>query len=158
MADGTLVLDHRRAAHGAGVGHLVLAGVDGALVQDRPDHLGDHVARLLEHHGVADPDVLAADLGQVVERGPGHRGAGDLRGPQVRDGREGPGPADVGDDVLDQGLHLLRRELERDRPARGAADHAQAGLLVEAVHLDHDAVRLVGQVVAGLAPPLGERR
>ncbi len=68
-----------------------------------------------------------------------------------------PGPADVGHDVLDHGLDLLRRELVGDGPARRPADHAQAALLVEPVDLDHDAVGLVGQVVARLLPALRER-
>jgi hypothetical protein len=41
--------------------------------------------------------------------------------------------------------------------ARRTAHHAQPGLLVEPVHLDHDAVGLVRQVVPLLAPRLGER-
>ena len=53
-------------------------------------------------------------------------------------------------------LDLLGRELERDRPARRAADHPEPRLLVEAVDLDDDAVGLVRQVVALLAPALGE--
>ena len=62
-----------------------------------------------------------------------------------------------GDDVLDDRLDLLRRELVGDRPARRAADHPEPLLLVEAVDLDDDAVGLVRQVVARLAPALGER-
>ena len=62
-----------------------------------------------------------------------------------------------GDDVLEDRLDLLRRELEGDRPARGAADHPEPLLLVEPVDLDDDAVGLVRQVVALLPPRLGER-
>ena len=105
---------------------------------------------------VADPDVLAPDLVEVVERRPGDRRAGDLGRRQVRDRRQRPGPADVRDDVLDERLDLLRRELVGDRPARRPADHPEPRLLVEAVDLDHDAVGLVRQVVARLAPALGE--
>ena len=77
-------------------------------------------------------------------------------GRQVGDRRQRPGPTDVRDDVLDERLDLLRRELVGDGPARRPADHAEPVLLVEAIHLDDDAVGLVRQRVAGLAPALGE--
>ena len=150
-------LDDRRAADRAALGHLELALVPGPPLDDRPDDLGDDVASLLEHDAVADPDVLAADLVEVVERGPGDGRAGHLGRRQVGDRRERPGPPDVRDDVLDDALDLLGRELVGDGPARCAADHAEALLLVEPIDLDHDAVGLVRQVVARLAPALGER-
>ena len=125
-------------------------------LDDRPDDLGDDVAGLLEDDPVADADVLAPDLVEVVEGGPRDGRAGDLDRRQVGDRRERPGPPDVRDDVLDDGLDLLRRELVGDRPARRPADHAQPLLLVDPVDLDDDAVGLVRQVVARLAPALGE--
>ena len=79
-----------------------------------------------------------------------------LTGVRCATGRQRPGPADVRDDVLDEGLDLLGRELEGDRPARRPADHPEPRLLVEPVDLDHDAVGLVRQLVALLAPALGE--
>ena len=118
--------------------------------------LRDDVAGLVEQDAVADAHVLAAHLVEVVERGPGHGRAGHEHRPQVRDRCQRPRPADVGHDVLDHGLDLLGRELVGDGPAGRPADHAQPCLEVGAVHLDHDAVGLVGQVVAGLAPALGE--
>ena len=123
-----LVLDDRRVADRAALGHRELALVAVAPLDQRANDLGDHVAGLLEHDPVADPDVLAPDLVEVVERGPGDGRTGHLGGRQVRDRRQRPGPAHVRDDVLDEGLDLLGRELEGDRPARGAADHAQARL------------------------------
>ncbi len=105
---------------------------------------------------VADPDVLAPDLVQVVESGSRDRRAGDLDRGHVGDRRQGPCPPDVRDDVLDERLDLFRRELEGDGPAGRPADHPQTGLLVEPVDLDDDAVRLVRQAVASLAPALGE--
>ena len=101
---------------------------------------------------VADPDVLAADLVEVVERRSGDGRAGDLRRPQVGNRRQRPGPPDVRDDVLDDGLDLLGRELVGDRPAGRAADDPEPLLLVEPVDLDDDAVGLVWQLVALLAP------
>ena len=155
-ADRALVLDDRRAADRAGRRHLVLALRAGPPLDDRPDDLGDDVAGLLEDDPVADPDVLAPDLVEVVEGRPRDGRAGDLDRRHVRDRRQRPGPADVRDDVLDERLDLLGRELEGDRPARRPADHPEPRLLVEPVDLDHDAVGLVREVVALLAPALGE--
>ncbi len=154
--DRALVLDDRRPADGAGGRHLELALRAGASLDDRADDLGDHVAGLLEHDRVADPDVLAPHLVEVVEGCPGDRRAGHLGRRQVRDRGQGPGPTDVRDDVLDDRLDLLGWELEGDRPAGCAADHAEARLVVVAVDLDHDAVGLVGQRMACLAPAFGE--
>ena len=145
-ADRALVLDDGRAAHRAGRRHRELALGAGPPVDDRADDLGDDVAGLLEHDPVPDPDVLAAELVEVVERGPGHGRAGDLDRGQVGDRREGPRPADVRHDVLEEGLDLFRRELERDGPARRPADHPETGLLVDAIDLDDDAVGLVREV------------
>ncbi len=105
---------------------------------------------------IADPDVLSPDLVEVVERGTGDGGARDLRRPQVGDRGQRPGPPDVRDDVLDDRLDLLRRELVGDRPARGSADDPEPLLLVEAVDLDDHAVGLVRELVALVAPCLRE--
>src|SRR3546814_7364830 len=73
---------------------------------------------------------------------------------------EGAGAADLDLDPLQQRLGLLGGELVRDRPARRAADHAEALLPVEAVDLVDDAVDLVVQSGARLAdlPVKGQRR
>ena len=49
-----------------------------APFHDRSNDLGDHVAGLLEDDPVADPDVLAPDLVEVVEGRPGDRRPRDL--------------------------------------------------------------------------------
>ena len=54
MADRPLVPDDRGAADRAGGRHLEGPLGPGPLRDDRPHHLGDHVARLLEDHPVAD--------------------------------------------------------------------------------------------------------
>ena len=145
VADLSFVLDDLGMADGAGGRHLPDALGAGAALHERPDDLRDDVARLLEDDLIADPDVLAADLVEVVERGPGDGRAGDPGRAQVGDRRQRPGPPDIGHDVLDERLDLLGGELEGDRPARSPRDHAQAALLVEAVDLDDDAVGLVGR-------------
>ncbi len=79
-----------------------------------------------------------------------------LTGVRCATGRERSRPADVRHDVLDERLDLLGRELEGDRPARRPADHPEPCLLVDPVDLDDDAIGLVREVVACLAPVLGE--
>ena len=155
--DGALVLDDRRVADRTALGHGVLALGAGPAIDDGPDDLRDDVAGLLEDHPVADPDVLAPDLVEVVEGRSRDRRAGDLDRGHVGDRRQRPRPPDVRDDVLDERLDLFGRELEGDGPAGRPADHAETGLLVEPVDLDDDAVGLVRQGVASLAPALGER-
>ena len=158
VADRALVADDRRPADRAGLRHLEDALGARPPLREGADDLGDDVAGLLEHHLVADPDVLAAHLVEVVEGRPGHRGAGHLRRPQVRHRRQGPRPPDVGDDVLDDRLDLLGRVLVGDRPARGAGHHAEARLLVERVDLHDDAVGLVVEVVARARASARRRR
>ena len=85
---------------------------------------------------IADPDVLAANLVEVVERRAGDGRTRHLGRREVRDRRQRPGPPHVRDDVLDEALDLLGRVLVGDRPARSATDHAETCLLIEAVDLD----------------------
>ena len=156
VADRALVADDGRPADGAGRRHLVLTLGAGPLLDQRPDDLGNHVAGLLENHVIADPDVLAPDLVEVVEGCAGDRRAGDLRRGEVGHRRQRPRPPDVRDDVLDDRFDLLRRELVGDRPAGRPADDAEPVLLIEPIHLDHDAVGLVRKLVALVAPGLRE--
>ena len=124
-----------------------------ALGHDLHD-VRDHVAGALEEHRVADADVLPLDLIHVVERRVAHRDAADRHGLELRDGREHAGASDGGKDVHDARRRLARLELPRDGPARRARDLTEPTLQREIVHLDHDAVDLVGERVA-LALELG---
>ena len=148
------VADDRRRADRAARGHLEDTLRAAAPLRDGSHDLRDHVARLLEDHVVADPEILAAHLVEVVERCPCHGGAGHLRRTEVRHRRERPGPPHVRDDLLQERLDLLGRELVGDRPAGRPGDHPEPGLLVEAIHLHDHAVGLVLEVVASLAPCL----
>jgi len=75
----------------------------------------------------------------------------------LRERRDPAGAPDVDLDVEELGERLLRRVLERDRPARGARGGAEAALQGDLVDLDHHAVDLVLDVVAVLAPVLDVR-
>ena len=96
--------------------HLVaIAGI-----HDRAHDLGDHVACALEDDRVADPQVLAPDLVDVVERCVAHgRATHEHRG-DVGDRGHGTGPAHVHLDRLELRGDLLGRELVGGRPARCA--------------------------------------
>jgi hypothetical protein len=127
-----------------------------ARIDDRAHHLGDDVAGTLEHDRVADPQVLAPDLVDVVERRVAHgRPADEDRG-DMRDRGHGAGPPDVDADLLELRGHLLGRELVGGRPARGARDEAEPLLVGQRVDLDDDPIGLVVELAARLGPLLGE--
>ena len=65
-----LLLGQRGAARGALGRHHPRLEPLGPQRQHRPDDLGDHVAGLAQHDGVAGADVLALDLVGVVQGGP----------------------------------------------------------------------------------------
>ena len=105
---------------------------------------------------VPDPQVLAPDLVDVVERGVSYGRAAHEHRLDVRDRGQRPGPPDVDLDRLQPGRHLLGRELVGDRPARRAGDEPQPLLLGQRVHLDDHAIGLVLEVVALVLPLLDE--
>ncbi len=123
----------------------ILGAVGRTLLQDHPHDLRDDVAGALDHHGVADADVLAPDLALVVQGGVRDRDAADLDRLQPGDRGEGAGAADLDLNCLQHRLGLLGLEFVGDRPARRPADHAEALLPVQAVDLVDDAVDVVGQ-------------
>ena len=79
---GAAVVDLVRVADHRGAAARAVGGEDErhfravARVVLDADDLGDDLAGLLDHHRVADPDVLAGDLVGVVQRGPLDRRAG----------------------------------------------------------------------------------
>ena len=145
-----LLVAHQAGPAGRAVlGEPELLGLRRPLFLHDADHLGDHVAALLDHHQVADADVLALDLVGVVEGGALHRGARHRH--RIEDGhrRDRPGAAHLQADLEEPGADLLGGELEGHGAARALAGAAEPLLLIEGVHLEHDAVHLVRQLVAG---------
>ncbi len=66
----------------------------------------------------------------------------------MRHRRERAGAADLHFDVFDDRLFLMRREFERDGPARGFGGPAKLALLADGVHFHHHAVDLIGERTA----------
>ena len=120
---------------------------------DRED-LGDDLAGLLDAHRVAFADVLAGDLGGVVQ---GRAGDGRTREEdrlQFGDRRDHAGAADLHADRAQGGLGLVGREFERHGPVRELARRAGPALVFEAVDLHDGAVGREGQVAAEDVEPL----
>jgi hypothetical protein len=99
-----------------------------ACVGHRADHLRDHLARALDLHAVADPQVLVGDEREVVQRRQLHRRAADLHRLQHGERVDRAGAADVHLDVEQRRLGDVGRELARHRPTRLASHVAQLGL------------------------------
>ena len=126
-----------------------------------PEHLGDHVPGLADHHGVADQHTLALDLRRVVQRRLADRGAGDLDRLHEGERRHPAGAADVDLDVEQFGGRFLRRVLVGDRPARRPRGRAEPPLQCHVVDFDHHTVDFVLDVVAVFTPvgdPFGRPR
>lgn len=147
-----LLRRQRRTALRAGGGHDEFAFGAIAQFDDGSQHLGDHVAGLADHHGVADQHALALDLRGVVQGGLSHRRPGHLHRRHERKRRDPPGAADVHPDVEQLGLRFLGRVLVGDGPARRPRRGTQPALQRHLVDFDHHAVDFVVHLVAVLAP------
>ena len=123
-----------------------------AQVDHRPEHLGDDVTGLADHHGVADQHALALDLRGVVQSGQADRRTGDPYRVHERERGDPAGAPDVDPDVTQDRLGLFRRVLVGHRPPRRTRGGAEAALLGEIVDLDHHTVDLVLDGVAAFAP------
>src|SRR5690349_20682832 len=119
-------------------------GVLRPLIDDDIDHLRDHIAGALDHHGVADPDVApfpqhlalvadALDVVLVMQRDVLHDDAADTDWLELADRRERAGAPDLDFDVLQHRHGALGGEFVRDRPARRARDETEPLLPVDAV-------------------------
>ena len=95
------------------------------LAEDGTDDARNDVAGLLDDDPVAGADVLARDVVGVVQRRHRHGRAADEDRLEHGKRRHRSGAADVDRDLLQQRRLLLRRELERDRPARELARRAE---------------------------------
>ena len=144
------------AADWAAVRHRKAPLFAGSLAGHRPDHSRNDVAGARDQNDIADADIVALDVVDVMERGALHRDAADLHRFENGIWVEGSGASDADDDIAQLRTCLARLEFERDRPTRVAGDHAEPFLQGEVIHLDDDAVDLVIELVATRFPPSTE--
>ena len=137
---------HRVAAAGrAFVGEDKGRRVRRPVFQHWTQYLRDHIAGALQDHGIAHAHILAGDLVLIMQGGAADHDAADIHRLQIGDRGQGAGAADLDFDVEDPGLCLLGREFMGNRPARRAADHAEALLQGDGIDLIDHAVNIVGQ-------------
>jgi hypothetical protein len=105
------------AAGGAGRGGLDGFGTLRAFFQNGFDDVGDDFAGALDDDGVAEVEVEACDLVDVVERDVGDGDAADEDGLELPDGREIAAFADLPADGFQQGRLLLGFVFVGDEPA-----------------------------------------
>ena len=122
----------------------------GPFLQNDADDVGNDLARLFDHHRVADANVFAADFVGVVQADARDLGPGDFDGFEIGDRRQHAGLADLDGDVLDPRRRLPQLDLVGDDPSRRLAGGAEPVPLGEVVDLDDHAVGLVVEFV----PPL----
>ena len=143
--DLSLLAHGAAAAFRAGLGQDEAAAAGGAFLGSHRDHLGNHVAGPLHHHGIAGTDVLAGDLVLVVKGGARHHDTADGDRFEPRHRGQRARAAHLNGDLAHHRPRPLGGELVGDRPARRAADETEPLLPVQAVDLVDDAVDVVGQ-------------
>ncbi len=140
-----------RIAHGGAAANRAMVGKDvgqgfrRSALRHRSQDLRNDVARALQHHGVANANILAGDFVLVVQRGPRHKHAADIDRLQRRDRRQRAGTADLDQNVLQNRRRLLGGKLPGDGPARFAAGETKSGLQRQVIDLVHHAIDVVRQ-------------
>ena len=151
---GVLGLHGRRLADRALLGRLrpsqplALAPLD-----QRRDHLRDHVAGARDDHLVALAGVLARQVLLVVEGGGRDRHPSHVNRLQHGERKQAARATDVPDDPVELRRRGDRRELPGHRPAWLAAGDAELTPQRALVDLDHHSVDLVVERLAPLLPP-----
>jgi len=126
-------------------------GIRGSAFQHRADDFRDHITGAAHDHGIADAQILARQLVEIVQRGIGHRGAADEHRLQARHRRQRAGAPDLQIDRQQCRQRFFGRKLVRDCPARRARHVAELALPVEAIDLVDHAVDVVRQLLAQLS-------
>ena len=103
---------------------------------------------LFDEHGVADADVLPADVVFVVEGGAADGGSSQRDRLQFRDGCEDARPPDLHRDGPQQGGRAFGGVFEGFRPAWCMCRHAKDFPLVKTIDFDDGAIRVIGERIA----------
>ena len=141
--NAVFVLLHPAAATWAFGGYRKGLSPLGAFLQEHPYDLRDDFAGLFDNHRIVLTNIEPPYLVKVMQRRPLDGSPGKLDGPQVRNGRKGPGLAHLDLDALDYGLGPLGGEFVRYAPSRRPTRTAQNIMLIKTIDLDHHAVDLV---------------
>ena len=127
-----------------------------APIRHHGDDLRDHVASPLQHHGVADADVLAGDLVLVVQCGPAHHDAADIHRLQLRHGASARRCGRPGCRFRAGWWSPVPRGISRRWPSAAPGRRSPGGAASQAVELVDDAVDVVAE--AGPLQPISAGR
>ena len=146
-----LLAIHMRRAHRAAHRHLEYLRVTRTAVGNDRDHLGNHVAGTPDDDGVANANVLAANLVLVMQRRVGHCHSADEHRSEPCHRRQRPGAADLDIDAEHLRDCFLRRKLVSNREARRARHVSELLLIGTRIDPVDNAVDFVRQRGAPLA-------
>src|SRR6185369_17298374 len=100
-------------------------------------------AGLLNHYGVADPDVFAPNLFLIVQGRPGHSTPGNNNWFQSCHRSQDSSSTDLDQNIQQFGLDLFRFILESHSPPRSLGRHTEGITLRVVIDLYHRTIRLV---------------
>ena len=126
---------HRRYLH-----QLFLAR---ALVAHYTQHLGNNLARLINHNSIANANILRLDKILVMQCCTANHAAAQSHRRQHRRRRQHARAAYAPVNILQRSFRLFRRIFKGDGPARVLAGGTQSVLLLHRIDLDDRAIRIV---------------
>ena len=126
------------------IGEMI--GITRLIARQIIDHLGDHIARALEHHAVADAQPKTANLIAVVQRYVGNRHPAHQHRAQPANRGHFPRPANLHFNRFNHCLGAFGGKLVRHCPARRLGDKAQSLLPIKPVDFINDSVDVVRQI------------
>ena len=137
--------NRRRVADRTAFRQLVRRSILSVLYASQ--HLRNDLSGFPHHNGVAQPDVPLGDKVLIVERGTGDGGSGELDGVENRHRRDDTRSAHTELNLPQNGFLFLRRELKSSCPLGHFGSRPHFLPLGKGVHLDHNAVSVVGVAV-----------
>ena len=150
--DTTLVLLNVAFANRTFIRSLDRFGTFGPLRDDNLNNLRNDLAGFFDDDRIADSQTQSFDLIEVVERRMPHRRSGQLHRVHNRPRRNGSQLTHLIVNASQNAVRLLGCELVCDAPARIATGRAEYLTLLEYIHFDHQAIRLIRQPMPPLVP------
>ena len=144
------------AAFRAKVRENIGLGGGAALAQVDIGNFGDHIARAVDLHPIADADIFsladrvalritARDIIFIVQRGVGYHDTAHGHRHQTRDRRDCPGATDLQVNRQQPGPGQFRREFMRNRPAGGGRAKPEPFLQGQVVDLVDHAINVIAK-------------